>query len=803
MRLRTFGGLWIEDPGARSASGAAGRRPRSLALLAILAAHAPTGASRERVLGILWPESDPDRARHALSQTLYSLRRDLGGDVVLASPDLRLDPALVSSDLEAFRAAVEAKDWEAAARHYAGPFLDGFYLNDAPEFERWAEESRAAFGAVGIRAIESHARQRADEGRLEEAVEQWRRLTRLDPFGSRFAALYMEGLAATGHRAAAIAHGKAHAELVRRELEAEPDRAIRTLMQRLRESAPVRWLPERPEQPTEAPTDVPTERSPSPAAASTSPVDSPSPAPPRPRRMRVLLAVAATMLLAGIGWWTASTLRAGDRPVLAVGQLRDLVTPDSVSPGGVLSEMLSISLARVTDLQVVANSRLLELTAPAGAAPRATLGDAARRAGATQIIEGEMSRVGAEGLRLEVRRVDTRSGLVSGAYRIEGRDRIALLDSLTALVAADLRLHAPAGSLADVSTRSPIAYRLYEEGLRAFYQFDASSAARLFRAAIREDSTFAMATYYAWRTATMSADSSQYQLADRAMLLAARAPARDRLLIRAHVGAARSDPSARAAAESLAAAHPRDPEALVRAAEILSELPRSTSLLERAIAIDSATGAAPAAVCRLCDALDRLASTYAWADSTGATERTLRRWMRLRPADAAPWARLGDHLIALGRREEAEQAQRRHLELGGVAGDARLLELTWSLRTDDLAEADARCRDGLASASDDAFGTWRWYCTIALRNEGRLRDALRLNADGRIPGRDPVRRGVSPDPLLGAIIDFESGRPLLAAERHLASATEPVGAASALSPGLRARHAAWRLTLAATALVQA
>jgi DNA-binding SARP family transcriptional activator len=65
LRLKTFGGLWIENPGAESS---AGPRPRPLALLAILAVAGAKGVSRDRVLGVLWPETEQERARQSLSQ---------------------------------------------------------------------------------------------------------------------------------------------------------------------------------------------------------------------------------------------------------------------------------------------------------------------------------------------------------------------------------------------------------------------------------------------------------------------------------------------------------------------------------------------------------------------------------------------------------------------------------------------------------------------------------------------------------------------------------------------------------------
>ena len=65
------------------------------ALLVYLAVEADHPHRRQSLAGLLWPESDQDRARHALVQTLYALRRDLGADVVTGAADLRLNAALV------------------------------------------------------------------------------------------------------------------------------------------------------------------------------------------------------------------------------------------------------------------------------------------------------------------------------------------------------------------------------------------------------------------------------------------------------------------------------------------------------------------------------------------------------------------------------------------------------------------------------------------------------------------------------------------------------------------------------------
>jgi hypothetical protein len=485
-------------------------------------------------------------------------------------------------------------------------------------------------------------------------------------------------------------------------------------------------------------------------------------------------------------------------PVLAVGRIRDLATPDSVRLGGVLSEMLATSLGRLNSVQVIANSRMLELTPRDADTSRGALTDAARRAGATEVIEGELIPIAGQQLRLEIRRIDLTRGLVRGGYAVSGSDRLELFDSVTTLVAADLRVGAPTISLADVATHSPIAYRMYEEGLRAYYQFDLLAANRLFRAAVREDSGFAMAAYYAWRSSVAANDTDQITLSKRAVALASHASDRDRLLILTHVGFGLSDPRAVFVAESLVTFHTRDPDALIRAAEVLNDLPRAVPLLNQAIALDSAVGIRATAICRLCDALNLLSYLYAWADSGAAFERTLRRWTALRPDDRGPWSRAADWYLGLGRLNEANAAERRFEALGGTVRDVELNYLLRDLRLDNYEGIDSRCRDMLATADSADFVQYRWYCVIGLRMEGRYREALALNREGRLPGSDRRRHVLGPDETIAAILDMEGGQPRRAADEFLAM-YGPLVTSPDLADGEHARNGAWKLTLSATA----
>jgi DNA-binding SARP family transcriptional activator len=793
LRLRTFGGLQLERTDPTSAVVAT--RPRRLALLAVVAAAGSRGVRRERILAILWPGSDVDKGRHSLSQTLYGLQRELGAEVIVAAGnDLRLDPDHLKSDVQSFLEATAGQRPEVAAELYAGPFLDGFYLSEAAEFEQWAEETGARLRRDALTAIETAARTAEAAGAADEAIRWRRRITEVDPLSGRPALSYMNALVARGDRAAAVAHGLEHAAQVRRELETEPDGEVLELLERLRA------------------TPAPKASGPPAVARVDPPLVTTHAAPPiRPGRTRWAAwgVVAVMVLVAALAsvWWTRArpSDSAGRQPVLAVAHFEDLTTADSVDLSGVITDMMATSLGRLSRLRLIANTRLLELMPRGGDTVPGARAAAARRAGAEQILEGELTAVANGHLHLELRRVDLESGEVRRGYRIEAADRFALVDSATVAVARDLDLAEPAGSLVDVSTRSPIAYRLYVEGLRTLGDADVDAAYRLFRSAAAEDSGFAMAAYYAFRTAQVADQGAAAELGDRALALAGRTTERDRLMIVTQVQAARLDPAALAAADSLASRYPNDPEALVQAAYAFgvatSDLSRAEPLLLRAIALDSAGGNPGAPPCRMCEALHELTERYLWADSFALAEGTARREVRLRPAAAASWEQLARVLRHRGRFAEADAAGRTADSLAPLAPpvgrlDRRLRRL---LLADDHPTLNRECTTALAVADPAVQATARWLCTIGLRSQGRYREALALtygqrSAIGMVPN-DRIGR----DRAHEAILDFEMERFALAARSWGDQAATAVRDAPS---GRTARQLAWYLTLSAAALAK-
>jgi DNA-binding SARP family transcriptional activator len=759
-----------------------------MGLLALVAAAGRRGITRERVIGILWAEADEEQARHTLSQNLYTLRRETGSNWIAVTPELRLDSA-ITSDVAEFQDALAANNLPRAVALYTGEFLEGFYLPGVPEFERWVEEERARLKGAVIRALEGLATGADQSGQHQEAIGWWRRLANLDPLSARYAAGLMQALAAMGDHSAALAHLKDHQDAVKRELDAEPDPIVRALAATLRRPASGTVIPAPAGSVVPVPAPVPT------------PVSEPARALDRVavptaswRRTGIILPVLIGLaVVVAVVVHMARSNSAPSPPSLAVGVIRP---PDTTALGGVLRDMLATSLGSIPGLQVVSNSRLVELM-PRGAdtIPGAT-SEAARQAGATEIIEGEMFPEPG-GVGMSLRRVTLRSGVVRHGYTVHAADPMRLIDSAAAAIARDLAIAPPAGSVATIRTSSPAAYALYEQGLRAYYQYDAPAAYRLMSAAVEEDSTFAMAAYYGWIASTdvVGLNEGDRELLRRAKLLAPRTIDRERLLIEGSVGLIASPLSAVVAvAETLTVRYPADPDGQIllgNAYSAAGERAGSVDALERAVALDSAAGVRAGSLCRLCISLHTMAQVYLGWDSAAAAERTARRLIALRP-DIDSWGTLVEPLLRQGRRAEAA-AVVRSIPRGTFQRDM--------IRSGHLEEVDRELHSDMLSSLTHMRSEGRWLMLISLRNQGRLREAMALARDGVIPGSSRRIAGLPPEGTNLAILAMESGRPFEAARRYRSILASHL--TQDWSTGFKARYGTWMLALTGTALAAA
>lgn len=513
LRVEAFGGLGIRMGADLLGEGRIQRRQQ--ALLVLLAVSGERGASRDRLLALLWPENTEESARHNLKQSLYLLRRAVG-DAVVGRDVLRLDPALVTSDVGDFDAALARSDFAAAAALYRGPLLDAVYLSESEEWQRWLDGARDRYARLYLGALQSLAERHDAQGSPEEAVRYWRRVADADPFSARVAMRLMQALERSGDHGAALRVAEEHATRVRDELGAEPAAEVAALAERIRRepAAPVLELP-----PPALPPALPAGGRPSrpqpgvaarPAwSAGAGEAESPSAKRRVLRRRHVAIGVLAGGLVFGAipfitGGRTDRSARKPDEHAVAVLPFR-VATPD---PGLAylregLMDLLSSVLtgdgpAHAVDSRTVMAAMQGVVRSTTGDLPRDEALTVARRVGAGQLLLGEVlgvpSRPGApERLIVSAALVEVEDGRTRAQARTEGP-----ADSLTLLVdrLAGQLLFGESGDAehrsASALTTSLPALRAYLDGEAADRRFDGVAVDHFLRA-IQLDSTFALA----------------------------------------------------------------------------------------------------------------------------------------------------------------------------------------------------------------------------------------------------------------------------------------------------------------------
>ncbi len=217
-----FGGLSLYS-GGQPVSGAAAQ-PRRLAVLAILADACPGVVSRDRLIGLLWPDQDEASARRLLTQALYELRRELGDFTQGTGRDIGIDPERLRIDLVEFRAALRSGRPADAAAIARGPLLDGFHLRGSVGFEQWSSELRDAVDRDVRRAIAQTVSDHSSSPR--EALEWGERLVAAAPYDSSALIQLIELAERAGDPGVAHRAVGAYERRAREDLGLEPDPAI-------------------------------------------------------------------------------------------------------------------------------------------------------------------------------------------------------------------------------------------------------------------------------------------------------------------------------------------------------------------------------------------------------------------------------------------------------------------------------------------------------------------------------------------------------------------------------------------------
>ena len=216
------------------------RRKTARQLFKILLSRPNRRMTRDEVIELLWPESDPEAASSNLRSTLFALRHALepstapaGVAVVFSNragvwlrPDVELwvdADAFEHTVEEAWRSADPLPLLEEASSFYAGHYL--------PEdlYEDWATERRESLKQRWAELQLRLSHELEHRGDPESAVRPLQRLLQVDPCDERAAQEAMQLLNRHGRRAEALRIYQRLVEALKEELGVEPSEATTEL----------------------------------------------------------------------------------------------------------------------------------------------------------------------------------------------------------------------------------------------------------------------------------------------------------------------------------------------------------------------------------------------------------------------------------------------------------------------------------------------------------------------------------------------------------------------------------------------
>ena len=223
VRLRILGSVDLRGDDGRPVEMLL-RQPKRMALLCyVVAAHPDRLHGRDVLLGMFWPELDRRRARAALRQSLYYIRRAVGPSVLVCEGDrVGVRPEGVWCDVRAFRALLAEEAREEALELYRGDLLPGFHVAGAPGFERWMDEEGARLRRMALLATSELSADEERRGNLLGALHWSRRHLDLAPVDERALRRVLALLDRLGDRSGAERTYRDFVRRLRREYDLEP-----------------------------------------------------------------------------------------------------------------------------------------------------------------------------------------------------------------------------------------------------------------------------------------------------------------------------------------------------------------------------------------------------------------------------------------------------------------------------------------------------------------------------------------------------------------------------------------------------
>ncbi|HEV8641611.1 MAG TPA: BTAD domain-containing putative transcriptional regulator [Methylomirabilota bacterium] len=217
---------------------------KAQALLAYLALPPGQSHPRDKLAALLWADTPPRTARNALRQTLFVLRRALGGIrgelFQLIGDAITLAPDAVQTDAAAFECALSEGTpaaLERAVELYRGDLLSGLGVAE-PGFEDWLMTERNRLRELALEALARRLAHQRTSGAAAPAVQTALRLLALDPLQEAVHRTLMRLYGQLGRRDAALRQYQECVKVLQHELGVEPEPETKALYQEILRQRP-------------------------------------------------------------------------------------------------------------------------------------------------------------------------------------------------------------------------------------------------------------------------------------------------------------------------------------------------------------------------------------------------------------------------------------------------------------------------------------------------------------------------------------------------------------------------------------
>lgn len=238
LTLKLFGQPEVKIAG-EAVAGFHSKKARALLFYLAVTSHPQ---ARTVLASLFWGKFPDDRAMSNLRKTLSNLNQLVGSYLTIERNQVAFDrTAEWWSDVKAFEAELSKLDTgeglesaERAAAIYQGDFLEGFYIDEAPEWENWVLLERQRLQEGYYKALLGLANFHSEKGDYERAIGFAQKLVAEEPWREDGQRLLIGLYAQNGQRGRAVRQYDAFRQVLAEELDISPTPETEILIEGIR-----------------------------------------------------------------------------------------------------------------------------------------------------------------------------------------------------------------------------------------------------------------------------------------------------------------------------------------------------------------------------------------------------------------------------------------------------------------------------------------------------------------------------------------------------------------------------------------